>query len=92
MNDQKTSVLYCPPSPLWGTYASPISFLKPRKALLGRRGEQHYLEHDARRLVEVHHLADDRLEKVLVTWERAKGGQPGTPRGWGDREQKEKGG
>lgn len=51
-----------------------------------------YLEHDACRLVEVHHLADDWLEKVLVTWERAKGGQPGTPREWGDREQKEKGG
>lgn len=34
----------------------------------------YYLEHNACGLIEVHHLVDNRLEKVLVTWERAKDG------------------
>lgn len=47
------------------------------------------LEHNARGLVEVHHLVDNWLEKVLVTWERAKDGHL-APQGDGETGNKRK--
>lgn len=58
------------------------------RALLIRHG-QYYLKNNARGLVEVHHLVDNRLEKVLVTWERAKDGYL-APQGDGETGNKRK--
>lgn len=65
-------------------------FLTPRpgRALLTRHW-QYYLENNARRLVEVHHLVNNWLEKVLVTWERAKDGYL-APQGDGETGNKRK--
>lgn len=49
----------------------------------------YYLEHNACGLVEVHHLVDNWLEKVLVTWERAKEGHL-APQGDGETGNKKK--